>query len=213
MLIWISYKFPNLENFIIEKHNRDYKYNDKDEYIALIENSKYKVKNIKIDFYKCQDIKLYCGKYENLANISISIMERTIKNKQLRLPIFKDNCNIVFQSLIEFKLDSYMYELDFYIIKNIYNNFNKLPNLKHFSIRCITPDMYKEFHNEFIKKILSSPKLNKIRIFIKKEDIFVTNLKYFSFNELKKIYPKIKLIDDIEVCKLTKEKNEECMSF
>ena len=207
-------KFPNLEHFIIEKENYDTRYNDYNDYIGLIENSKYKVKNVKIDCYKCHDIKLYCDKYENLTNISISIKSQNTKIKNLKFPLFNDICNIVFHSLIEFELDSD--KLDLCIVENIYKNFDKLPNLKYFYIRCITPEIDKEFHKKFIIKILSSFKLNKINIFIKKEDIFCTNLQYFTFNELKEIYPKIKQrkYKDIEIYKLTKEKNSEnCLSF
>ena len=207
-------KFPNLEHFIIEKENYDTRYNDYNDYIGLIENSKYKVKNVKIDCYKCHDIKLYCDKYENLTNISISIKSQNTKIKNLKIPLFNDICNIVFHSLIEFELDSD--KLDLCIVENIYKNFDKLPNLKYFYIRCITPEIDKEFHKKFIIKILSSFKLNKINIFIKKEDIFCTNLQYFTFNELKEIYPKIKQrkYKDIEICKLTKEKNSEnCLAF
>lgn len=97
------------------------------------------------------------------------------------------------------------------IINNLYNNFDKFPNLNIFYLTCQTPDINERFRNKFVKKLLSSLKLNTIGIKITKKSYFP--LDYYSLDELESMYPIIKdrYINEITICKLTKEEN--CLFF
>ena len=67
-----------------------------------------------------------------------------------------------------------------------------MPNLKKFSIKCISKDLNEEFYIKFINKILDM-KLDYVNISIKKDKNNIDE--EYSEKELKEIYPKIKSLD------------------
>ena len=73
------------------------------------------------------------------------------------------------------------------IINNIYNNLDKMPNLKTFSMKCIYKSIG-DLRKKFIEKILSLNQLEEIELKIgNKQNESYTYIKF----ELKEMFPSI----------------------
>ena len=103
-------------------------------------------------------------------------------------PIFNDKCPIEFLSLKFFRLEM-SGTLDIDILKNIYNNIDKIPNLEKFYFIVDTKGVQEEFFLNFIKKVLSLKSIREIGINLF-EDSF-SNL--YKKKDLRKMFPEINL--------------------
>ena len=61
------------------------------------------------------------------------------------------------------------FETPLAVIENVYNNLNKITNLKNLEFSCICNGINKEFYEKFIKKLLEM-KLDNIKFSIIKKD-------------------------------------------
>ena len=59
------------------------------------------------------------------------------------------------QNLMIFEFSQEQEEIQLEVLYNIYNNLDKMCNLKHFSLTCIQRNIEDNFHKNFIKKLLS----------------------------------------------------------
>ena len=123
--------------------------------LKIEENLNCKVNTIEIDGDN-KNIILYCGPYENLVKVDISI-NCDIVNYKTIFPIFDNNCKTIFKSLNYFRLihNDFGYNVSLDILNNIYNNLDKMPKLKHFEIYCFSKDIDESFYNKLNKKIMS----------------------------------------------------------
>ena len=118
-------------------------------------------------------------------------------------PLFTKKCNVIFKSLIEFSISNYCgYDLTSEVINNIYNNINKMPNLRKFKISSDIEEIKEEFYIKFIKKLLKL-NLDSIYLSLRIGDDMRAGEKY-TINELKKIYNDLNEnnIDEIFISKL-----------
>ena len=54
-------------------------------------------------------------------------------------PVLSNNCNLIFKSLKYLKFNfEICFEVDINNVKNLYNNLDKIPNLKYFQLRCFS---------------------------------------------------------------------------
>ena len=123
--------------------------------LKIEENLNCKVNTIEIDGDN-KNIILYCGPYENLVKVDISI-NCDIVNYKTIFPIFDNNCKTIFKSLNYFKLihNDYGYNVSLDILNNLYNNMDKMPKLKHFEMYCFSQDIDESFYKKLNKKIMS----------------------------------------------------------
>ena len=127
--------------------------------------------------------------YEKLEEIEFNFYNREKKNEiKDFFPIFNEKCPVEFLSLIFFRLDmSGILDID--ILKNIYNNIDKMPNLKKFYFIADTKDVQEDFFLNFIKKVLSLKSIREIGI-----NLFGYHFNFlYQKNELRKMFPEINL--------------------
>ena len=169
----LLYKFPNLTSLSIENykvrefffhcccHNSSPRISE----IKIKENPNCKINRFSIKIFS--DIEFYCGPYENLTYINIEISRecRLEDNQKIfsnSFPIFSKNCDIIFKSLTHFKF-YYGHEIKFYLIENLYNNIDNMPNLKSFNFFCFSSKNDEVFYKKFMEKLLQK-KLNEISL-------------------------------------------------
>ena len=183
--------FINLQEIeILCPERENYKYNIKIK-IKIIQNPKSKIEKITIEG-RDKNIELYCSSFENLKYIKLRKRNCTFIDLKDTLPVFTNNCNVIFKSLNYFLF--YPGEMNFTDFDNLNKNIDKLPNLKHFSFDSIVNNMNKKYYEDFIRKLLSM-KLDVINLTMKiknqeeNEDEDFDNNCFYSEKELKEIYP------------------------
>ena len=144
-------------------YSNDYYFDNKLKNGAIIKfinslDSQIKEINIEGDFGDI-NIKINCN-FKKLEKIYIN----TCDCKKLLFPIFCQSCDI-FESLTDFTF-KYNY-LNFETLVNIYNNIEKMPNLKNFTLSCNNNCFHEYLYEKFIGE-LSKLKLNNIYIDIRK---------------------------------------------
>ena len=183
-------KFPNLTE--IEIINKNLNDNSLDIFkktmINIKENQNCKIYKIHLDIKNSNDlIQFNCGPFEKLVVIKF-IFHPDIYNLENTFPLFSKNCEIIFKSLkifyFQFKYVSIFENHFLNILENIYNNLDKMPNLKEFLLDC-TCKVSEEFYIKFLKKILSM-NLNYIYFNIKNNEN--NNNDGYSVTEIKNIY-------------------------
>lgn len=188
----LQQKFPNLSYFKLKLPYFEDIWGDFEEYPPYIEispkdNCKITKFSLVIQRYN-NYFKFDCAPFNKLEEISFSLITN-INSLRYALPIFDDNCKIIFNSLTKFNFvgSNNTQEIDFNLIKNIYNNIDCMPNLKDFYLICVKENNGNEdFYKKFIIKLLSIG-LDSIHFEISNEDIVDT----YTEDELKEIYPKI----------------------
>ena len=131
-MIYFLKLFPNLEKLAIIMKSISY-YNDKEYKLEIIENSNYKIDEIKV-IMAGTDIILNCGLYKNLKKINIECKDK-IKDIKNILPVFNNKCEVVFNNLYFFRFIYHGSDgINSDILNNIYNNINKMPKLKYFEL-------------------------------------------------------------------------------
>ena len=184
--------FNNLTTFSVIRYSYAKKGN-----FEIIENINSKIDDLKVEI-KYQDIKIYCGPFTQLKKIDICIKNRVINLKD-SFPLFNDKCEVIFGSLTDFS--AFFEKVDFEIIKNIYNNLDKMPNLKQFKLYSyLCKKLNKYFYIDFIEKLLS---LNLNGICFNYYEHGYYEKVYLDENQLLKIYPQFKTenIDNIKIQK------------
>ena len=131
--------------------------------IEITENIKSKINKLTI-YCKNATIKLFCQPFQNLEKINITIYGE-FHNIKDRFPFLKNNCNIIFSSLIDFYFN-YDKNIDLDILYNLCNNLDKMKNLKYFYLFCMCETVDKNYYNNLNEK-LSSLNLDGINIQIK----------------------------------------------
>ena len=197
-------KFPNLKtlditgSYILKNENLEIN-------IDIIENENCKVKEIGLNFYFENDLKIYTSHFKDLVKCNLSVYNK-INNIKNNFPLFKENCQINFISLKSFSFINES-DIDIEVIKNIYDNFKYMPNLKYFHFDCISSGIEEDFYMEFYKNILS---LDLGEIFIKIRKDSLINPSQYSLDELKELYPNIKQLEckEIEIYKFFNENEE-----
>ena len=156
-----------------------------------LENLDCKITDIILDRIENLNIKFYCGPYESIKKIDINLSDsQVIFNLKNSFPIFTKNNNIIFRSLMEFRLyqtnNSY-FNFSLNTLNSIYNNLKNMPNLKIFGLSVVSSDIDEDFHTKFVKRLL---KLDlkyiefSIRYYLHSKNRQYTN------EELKQIYSK-----------------------
>ena len=102
-----------------------------------------------------QSINIYCQSFETIKLLHIK-SNNNINNLEDLFPIFNNKCNIKLKSLNYLHFEVIQTEIDVKILKNIYNNIDKMPNIKYLYFSFIISDINvtKEFYEQLIKKIL-----------------------------------------------------------
>ena len=194
-LDFLQKKFPNLLSFYLKNCHFNHDLMD----LEIKENKNCKINDIDIDckFGQNKKIKMFCQSYETLKCLGINVDK--IYDLKKVIPIFNEKCEIKFNSLIIFSFISEEYETNFDVLKNIYNNIDKMPNIRKIIINCFCSEVNEEFYTKFVEKILS---LNldscEIKIRLSRNDLNTGIEKKYSIkelNDMKKIYPKFKSLN------------------
>lgn len=154
--------------------------------LDIKENINIKINELIINNPISGNISFYIQSYESLKNIKIEISQ-IIENKN-DLPFFCRDNKVIFKSLVGFEL---IYNknnlLDCKYVNNLFNNIDKMPNLRRFIFHCCS-DINDDFYRKIIIKLLS---LNLDYIELKING-FGSSEKYL-YEELKEICPFISL--------------------
>ena len=176
--------FPNLSNFSLGLWGNYYHNKTSINNIKIEENKNCNIGKIYLTVRLPESfIELFCCPFENLQEISLNIdYKYELTNI---LPIFNNECKVIFKSLIKFEFvyNDYIKSEE---LLNLYNNINIMPNLKYINISLIS-DMNREFYIKIISKLLS---LNLKSIsFQAKKSIFeyINPRNIYSEKELKEI--------------------------
>ena len=188
----LQQKFPNLSYFELKLPYFEDIWGDFEEYPPYIEiNPKDDCKitkfSLRVQRYN-NYFKFDCAPYNKLEEISFSLITN-INSIRYALPIFDEHCQITFNSLTKFYfcVRNNNQEIEFNIIKNIYNNIDCMPNLTFFYLLCIKDyNGDEDFYKKFIIKLLSL-RLDTIHFEIS-DEFYVES---YTEDELKEIYPKI----------------------
>ena len=179
-IINLQKKFPNLSKLYIYISIFN---NDNNGNLEIEVNKTCKIKEIILSGYGNKNIKFYCS-YEYLEKLRINLFKQ-INNIKDAIPIFNNKYSNEFKSLKSFEfISGNENEITLDILKNLYSNIDKIPNLKNFKLDCIINDLDNDFYQKFIKKIIFA--VNHVILKINKK-AYEKNEKY-SENELKEIY-------------------------
>ena len=177
----LLFKFPNLSELDLDSPI----FSTLDSYkIELKENSYSKLNKIKLILRYRVNIEITCQPFENLEIFNLSV-KFGISNIKDVFPIFNSECKKILKNLITFNFIQVQEEINLEVLYNIYNNLDKMCNLKHFGLNCIQRNIEENFHKKFIKKLLLSLRLDSISFYIRKNQLG----ECYSEKELKEIYP------------------------
>ena len=198
-------KFPNLSSlnlrfpfYLLEFGNAS---------ININENNNYKINELTIGNMGNANIELFIGPFINLKKIDFTI-DTKIQNIKTFFPIFNNICPITFHNLATFEFTCVNdIIINNEILNNIYNNIDKMMNLKRVYFMCNSIDANEEFYKAFIKKILKL-KLNYVYLCLMKINAFPD--KKYSLNELKQFCNEINCNkDEMIVYKFIGERRNE----
>ena len=197
--------FFNLTNLNIEfmspiNHKKNRKSN-----LKIIENPNCKLTsfNLLINMRLKSELKLYIQSYEILESINFDIKSLKFNTN---FPIFNNKCDIIFKSLKSFRL---CLDLDLNNnkkldpkINNLYENIEKMPNLREFTFLGIQT-FNKITIKKLVNKILSLKLINNI--YISAGGYNLSKLSYdsnmhYSKADLQKIFPDISFINKKDIC-------------
>ena len=182
-------KFSNLSEFKIDLQAGEEYFNVN---IKINENKNCKINKLCISGCGVHNIELCCGTYSKLLEIKFE-ENGNITNLKDVFPLFKENCQIIFNELNTFYFmnkDLSTEQVPFEVLNNLYNNLDKMPNLKALCIICFCNEMKNELYEKFIKKLLEM-KLDSItlELHIFNEEGDFDRGDDYTLEELKEIYP------------------------
>ena len=151
-------KFPNLTDFLIHITFCNSKNSGK---LKIIENPDFKVNKIEIDMKNNNNLEVYCQSYAKLKYFKLYV-DNTVNIKE-SIPLFSKNCYVLFTSLQILDLSLNHPRDDSEELNNLYNNIDKIQNLKEFNILA---SFYQGalFYEKFISQILNLKFIKKINI-------------------------------------------------
>ena len=158
VLINLLDKFPNLSDLAIKIKCSEFlqvSSNTTKPFLKIIENKKSKINSITLEIkYFNHFIQFYCGPFDELTQIKIYSIY--YMNDLQTFPLFDSKCQVTFKSLAKFyfKITEDKQLIEMNILENIYNNIDKMPNLKAFHLDCFC-SVNKEFYLKLISKLLS----------------------------------------------------------
>ena len=177
--------FPNLLKIKIDFFNRYDSYNRILNEIKIEENVNSKINEIFLylyfNKYSVECINIYCQSFETVKTLYIQ-SEDNLKNLDNTFPIFNNKCNINLVSLNYLHIEIQRKEIDVKILENIYNNIDKMPNLKYLYLYFIISDINitKQFYDKLIQKILD---LELKYLYVNIENVSLKNeSKIFKYN-------------------------------
>jgi len=151
-------KFPNLTELIFyanldEKrwYKNGWDYDDSEVNLEIEEDLSCKINKVTL-FLFFGNIKLECQNFENLEKFDITAVK--ILNISNSIPMFSNNRNVKYNSLIELNLHLKRQLINLEIFKNLNNNIDNMPNLKKIDLDFMA-NIDRNTYEEFIKKILS----------------------------------------------------------
>jgi len=205
--------FPNLLDLNVEylKCYGWYTFGDKPNIepkkIIIEENENSKINNIKLSLYAENGItiELNCMLYNKLKSFDLYTDYIEIDN----FPFFKSECNNIFNYLESFHFslndqDGVLREKieKEKLIKNLYKNIDKMPNLTDFYFNFNCENINENFYIKFIKKVLTLKSLKKIFININ------NSINEYLELDLKQLFPEkdFNKYEKVEIFKLYKFK-------
>ena len=184
--------FPNLTELYLDLSGN---VPSNDGSLEIKENKYCNIKKIFVNIRGNRNAKLYIGPYENITSFRLNICK--YKNSKNIFPLFDKNCSIIFKNLKIFEFnninDNDVLFTQYDNLLNLYDNLDKMPNIKSIIIKCFCEYVQSEYYYSIIKKLLSL-NLEEIEIEIKnKYDVEngVYNKGEYSKTFLKKLYPSI----------------------
>ena len=180
-------KFRNLNEFEFSKY-----YNTEDNIFEIKEDNTSKINKIKL--YGVPNGILYCHSFESLKVLNFEFRNK-VKNIEKILPLFANNCTVIFRTLSDFSLTYNDINEDFLNI--LKNNIDCAPYLSSFTLNFNFSNINENIYYDFIKKILSK-RINNIKI----NNQYDSNMT-LTKDELKKISPNFNFIyhDNIKISK------------
>ena len=173
--------FPNLLKIIIETSNSNkYYWNGNNNEIKIEENLNSKIKEIYCKIKSKACINIYCQSFETVKTLYIE-SESNLRNLDKAFPIFNNKCDINLVSLNYLHFEIQQKIMDVEILENIYNNMDKMPNLKYLYLDFTISDINiaKQFYDKLIKKILE---LDLRYLYVNIKDEIVVNESRFKYN-------------------------------
>ena len=153
-------KFPNLKEFEYSAQQQ----NTENNYFEIKENKYSKIEKITLE--EIPNGILYCQPFENIKSLNFTFHNK-INNIEKIFPLFKDKCNIMFKSLIDFSLTYDNINDEFLNI--LKTNFVCIPYLLNFSLIMSINNISKNCYYDFIKIVLLK-NINNISIKLKTLD-------------------------------------------
>ena len=188
-------KLKNLSNLTIINNLENRK-----SAIIINQNINCKIKRFSLYCIYNNNIKFYCQPFEYLIEINLSLKSRVINIDNI-LPLFNEECKVIFKSLIKFTFSYEYYNKN--ILENLSSNILCMPKLKEFSLEIpfLPPNKEVDILRQFIAKNrnilknffdnVSNLSLNSLNL--KNKDKNEVLLIYTKIDELKENYPNIKL--------------------
>jgi hypothetical protein len=151
-----------------------------------------KIEKLSIFGFGFEKFEVTCGPYSDMTEL-IFHENGQISNLEEAFPLFQKNSDIKFNRLNKFIYSNWeidLFETPVQVLENLYNNLNKMTNLKIFELSCVCNEISKEFHEKFIRKLLEM-KLDDIKFNVIKKDedeqmIFTND---YTNEELIELYP------------------------
>ena len=151
-----------------------------------------KIEKLSIFGFGFEKFEVTCGPYSDMTEL-IFHENGQISNLEEAFPLFQKNSDIKFNRLTKFIYSNWeidLFETPVQVLENLYNNLNKMTNLKIFELSCVCNEISKEFHEKFIRKLLEM-KLDDIKFNVIKKDedeqmIFTND---YTNEELIELYP------------------------
>ena len=193
--------FPNLTDFVVINKNCRHRIRcgndptlkmprnicEKD--IIITENPESKINRLKIHFLYGEffySLKFNCAPFNKIEYFDLCIESTNID----LIPFFQKECDIIFESLKSFKFTLYIdylliFSRKYDLIKNFYNNIDKMSNLREFNFSYKSTEISKDFFIKFVEKIFNLKYIKNIEIKINEDD------NIYSRDELIKLFPKI----------------------
>ena len=155
--------------------------------LNINEDKKCKIDKLSLYGLGFEKLEITCGLYSDLIEI-IFHENGEISNLEESFPLFQKNCDIKFNKLTKFiysNWEIFQFETPLQVIENVYNNLNKIDNLKIFEFSCICKGISKEFYEKFVKKLLEM-KLDYIKFNIIQTDkeIQIINIDNYTNKEI-----------------------------
>ena len=160
--------------------------------INIYEDKKCKIDKLSLYGLGFEKLEITCGLYSDLIELIFN-ENGEISNLEESFPLFQKNCEFKFNKLNKFiysNWEIFQFETPLQVIENVYNNLNKIDNLKIFEFSCICKGTSKEFYEKFVKKLLEM-KLDYIKFNIIKtdEEDQIIDTDNYTDEELIELYP------------------------